>query len=354
MKIQERFKQLVAQRHNKIRGFNNAIAFHSAPRTSYEFGGGFVEGKMYAITADTSGGKTKYAKWLMLLAYFGIKKLNNPDFYVIWYALEESEEEFIDSILITIFSYLYPNDPVPSYADINSYNKDLIDEQTFEKLQACIPLAHAFYSRIIVLDSDNPEQMYNDFLKTIIDRKDVVFENNRYKKLTKTQYIIITDHLSLLKGDKYDAIQDWVVTYCKKIITLKFKYIVLNILQQSFDSQRSHAFGKGDFINARRVEPSLDKLGNNKEISRDHYVVVGLFNPYAFDIKEYYNYDIIALEDYYRCAIILKNRYGLSNRRLHYYFYGSSFRFNELPWIKKDEKNQILENLYEKLLINRK
>lgn len=42
--------------------------------------------------------KPKYAKWLMLLAYFGIKKLNNPDFYVIWYALEESEEEFIQYI----------------------------------------------------------------------------------------------------------------------------------------------------------------------------------------------------------------------------------------------------------------
>ena len=87
---------------------------------------------------------------------------------------------------------------------------------------------------------------------------------------------------------------------------------------------------KGQAI-VEKVEPNLASLGNNKEVSRAHHLILALFAPARFAIKEYEGYDITRLGDNFRTLIVLKSNFSISNVKLPLYFNGSCSYYTELP-----------------------
>ena len=68
-----------------------------------------------------------------------------------------------------------------------------------------------------------------------------------------------------------------------------------------------------------------------KNTKNDANIVLGLFAPNRFAIKEHYGYNIEILKDNYRCLSILKSRDGESNIKVPLFFNGAADYFKILP-----------------------
>ena len=64
------------------------------------------------------------------------------------------------------------------------------------------------------------------------------------------------------------------------------------------------------------------------------HLVLGLFGPARFGIREYEGYDIAKLDDKFRALIILKSNFSQTNRKIPLYFNGACSFFAELPKVE--------------------
>ena len=101
----ERVKALQEARTKVLEGGYNATPFKDMEKTTRNFAGGYIEGKMYAITADTAGGKTKFVKATLFQMWRNLysKEKVGKKFHVIFFALEETYEEFLDSVIVSFY-----------------------------------------------------------------------------------------------------------------------------------------------------------------------------------------------------------------------------------------------------------
>ena len=167
-----------------------------------------------------------------------------------------------------------------------------------------------------------------------------------YEPNNPNEYVeIITDHLSLLQGEKgqnsiHDTITKYSSDYC---ITMrnKWNYIPVNVQQQA-QAQESIENAKMD-----RLHPTLDGLGDNKLTQRDANVIFGLFSPFRHKIAKYPQrdgYDITKFQDNIRFLEILGGREGGANTICPLYFHGAVNYFKELPdSTNLDEMNKVYE-----------
>merc|ERR1711974_72883 len=158
--------------------------------------------------------------------------------------------------------------------------------------------------------------------------------------------LVVSDHISLIEPEyeattnkylnKMQSMAKWHTSYARRIITKQWNWACLNIQQQSLESEKQQFTMKGDSI-INKILPSLDGLANNKEVSRDDYVILGLFAPSRYEFKEYRGYNITggmnAFEDRFRSLHLLKNSFGHPNKTLPLYFDGRYTYFKEMPLV---------------------
>lgn len=82
---------------------------------------------------------------------------------------------------------------------------------------------------------------------------------------------------------------------------------------------------------ANKIRPNLSGLADSKNTGKDASVMIGITNPYAFEIPEYLKYNIRQLKGYARFMEIVLNREGESNGVLGLYFDGATNYFEPLP-----------------------
>ena len=111
----------------------------------------------------------------------------------------------------------------------------------------------------------------------------------------------------------------------QKYLRNRYYYSPVVIQQQAFDQEGNEAFKIG------RVRPSVAGLGDSKYTSRDSNVVLGLFSPYRFALKEYEGYDISKFKDNIRFLEMIVNRDGEMGGLCPLFFDGAVCQFNELP-----------------------
>ena len=143
----------------------------------------------------------------------------------------------------------------------------------------------------------------------------------------------MTDHYGLFENEsgltQWQTISKWSSEYCLHIRD-KFNFIPVGVQQQAADKERVETNYKGDTIE-QKLEPSLDGLGDNKTTARDANVIIGLFDPNRYSIREHNGYDISRFKDRYRSVNLLKDRDGVSNKKLPLFFNGAVDFFKELP-----------------------
>lgn len=295
---------------------------------------------------------------------------SNLKLKILYFALEESKEEFIHTMIVSYLAEYH--DIHIDVLHLNSMYDKPLDDFIINKIEEAKEYFQELFDSIEVIDSiSNPYGLYKYCREYSnnngihywtqlhkIDEKDRKYitheeyeilgnkkENwkySHYKPNDENEYVIvISDHISLLQPENnqtlHQTMSKWSVDYCRKQITKHWGYVVVNIQQQTASGEDVEHF------KSNKLEPSLDKLGDNKLTQRDALVVIGLFAPDRYEINKYLGYDILKFKDNFRSIIILKNRIGRPNLKLPTFFDGAVNKFKELP--SPDDKES-LEKAY--------
>lgn len=152
---------------------------------------------------------------------------------------------------------------------------------------------------------------------------------DRYEQDNPNEYrLIIIDTINLIdteKGMTLKQSMDKLSEYCAKYLRNRYHYSPVIIQQQAFESEGNEAFKLG------RVRPSVAGLGDSKYTSRDSNVVLGLFSPFRFALRDYEGYDITKFKDNIRFLEMIVNRDGEMGGLCPLFFDGAVCDFKELP-----------------------
>lgn len=296
--------------------------------------------------------KTKFAKYISLFLPFELYKKHGIKFHTIYFALEESKEEFIDSLIIMM---LYIKFKISiDRLTLNSFYKTPVSKDVIEKVKQVEKYVEEVLEHVDIIDNiHNATGMYK-YVRSYTEKvgKHYTREVQFYDETTKRNYIqeiyshyvpndpdvfniVVVDHVSLISPEsgltQHQSMGRWSSDYCRKQITKNFNYTVINVQQVSMSSDDNEAYKLG------RLEPSLSDLGNNKEVARDDMLVLALYNPWRYEIKHHNGYDISKYRDTYRSLSVLKNRYGRDGLKVGLYFDGAAGLYKELPKPVKDD-----------------
>lgn len=261
---------------------------------------GLKRGTYYCITSFTNVGKTPLAKYLFGLIPMDYY-LKGYNIRILYFALEESNESFMDSLIVSklqnsgvnVSSNMLNSIEFPVSEGIIKKVQSL--EKHFEKVERCIT---------IISDLMTPEDIYKYIIREANKRGK--FENDRYIPNDKNEFVIVVvDHINLLQsGDRRLRIEEHSNNMLE--VTKKFNYIVCNVQQQSAEGENEK------YAKFNGNEPSLTTLGDNKAVQRDYHIVISLSMPQRNGVVEHNNIKLNTdeLRKFYRGIRILKNRHG--------------------------------------------
>jgi hypothetical protein len=112
--------------------------------------------------------------------------------------------------------------------------------------------------------------------------------------------------------------------YC---ITLRDRYWQSPVIiqQQNTDNESVES------IKFNRTRPTTAGLGDSKYTSHDANIVLGIFSPFRFGLKEYLAYPIDKFKDHFRTLEVLVNRDGELGGIIGLFFDGATCNWWELP-----------------------
>lgn len=309
---------------------------------------GILKSKYIIVTANSKIGKTKLTDHLYLYEPLKfIKEIpdSNIKLKIFYFTLEVSKEEKIRQMLCNKIYKDYGKEYSPeqllSYFKGQTLNGELLkifESQEYRDYFKFIEENVAFIDKV-----RNPFGIYH--IVREFARKNGKFVNKEGLEVKEGEiydhyvpndpdlYVeVIVDHLALLTPEKgkslHQTMSEFSNDYCLKMRD-NFKYTIINVVQQSAESEKQQFDFKGNSI-VNKLRPSADGLGDNKLIGRDCNLMLGLFSPYRYKIDEYEGFDISAYKDTYRELSIILNRDGGGSINLDLLFKGAVNHFEEI------------------------
>lgn len=287
---------------------------------------GIEQSCYYTITSFTKGGKSQFTSYTfiykpLMFCYYTKSDINIK---ILYFPLEETPERILQRFISWLLYDFSKGEIRISPRDLRSTTKavsqEILDTINSDEIQ---DILNYFEEHIIFPEeSGNPtgiykyckqyaeehgktyyrDGKYKDELGVIRDTK--VFD--RYEQDNPNEYrLIIIDTINLIdteRGMTLKQSMDKLSEYCAKYLRNRYHYSPIIIQQQAFDQEGNEAFKLG------RVRPSVAGLGDSKYTSRDSNVVLGLFSPFRFALKEYEGYDISKFKDNIRFLEMIVNR----------------------------------------------
>lgn len=337
-------------RHNRqlrVDGKYPTIPWLSLPKLSTVIPG--IQKSRYTIvTANSKVGKTQLADYLYLyepLKFILAHPNTNIKLKIFYFSLEMSKE---DKVLQMLCHKLYSDHKLIYSPDqLRSYFKgDILDERLLKLFES--ENFKAYFKKVeevvtFVDKTRNPFGIFHivrEFARAngkFVDKNGIpVADGAMYDHYVPNDpdlyVLVITDHISLLTPEKGQDIWSTMSTfsndYCLKMRD-NFKYSVVNIQQQSAESEKQQFDYKGNSI-VNKLRPSADGLADCKLTGRDCDLMIGLFAPHRYGIYEYEGFNINKLGDSYRELSIIFNRRGGGAINLDLYFNGAVNHFEEI------------------------
>lgn len=318
---------------------------------------GIEQSCYYTITSFTKGGKSQFTSYTfiykpLMFCYF---TKADVDLKILYFPLEETPERIMQrfiSWLLFDFSKgkirVSPRELRSTTSPISEEILEVINSDEFQDM------LEYFESHIIFPEeAANPTGIYK-YCKNYAEEHGTVYTKigkykdefgvvqerqvfDRYEQDNPNEYrLIIIDTINLIdteRGMTLKQSMDKLSEYCAKYLRNRYNYSPIIIQQQSFDQEGNEAFKMG------RVRPSVAGLGDSKYTSRDSNVVLGLFSPFRFALKEYEGYDISKFKDNIRFLEMIVNRDGEMGGLCPLFFDGAVCQFEELP--RPDSKGEI-------------
>lgn len=320
---------------------------------------GIEQSCYYTITSFTKGGKSQFTSYTfiykpLMFCYYTKADINLK---ILYFPLEETPERIMQRFISWLLFDYSKGEIRISPRDLRSTTKavsrEILDIIESEEVQDIIKY---FEEHIVFPDEPcNPTGIFKycvryaeghgkTYYKTVQykDEFGVIQEKqvfDRYEQDNPNEYrLIMIDTINLIdieRGMTLKQAMDKLSEYLAKYLRNRYYYSPVVIQQQSFDQEGNEAFKIG------RVRPSVAGLGDSKYTSRDSNVVMGLFSPFRFALKEYEGYDISKFKDNIRFLEMIVNRDGEMGGLCPLFFDGAVCQFTELP--RPDNKEEILK-----------
>ena len=361
--IQRTLNYIKTRRENVIQGNVNCIP---SPFPSFRTDFVGTEQKTYyLISGNQKSGKTQFTSYVfiynnILYAYSNQDKVRLKIFYI---PLEETPElitmRFMCFLLFTMSNHKIRISTKELQSTIENHPVDSEVIQILES-EPYMKILDFFEKSITFITETNPTGVYKAvtayadthgkrvFKKIQVTNKDTgqveSFDKfDHYEPNDPKEYVeIVADHVSLLSPESGMDLRNTIAKFSSYMVEMrnKYGYIPVVIQQQTAEAQGLEA------QKLNRLRPSASGLGDGKNTSRDCDVMLGVFNPYAFELKTYGPYDITKLKDCQRFLEVILNRHGQSNGLKALYFDGAVSFFSELPSDKDSNYVDFMENVY--------
>lgn len=316
---------------------------------------GLTKGEIFILTAATGGGKTSFSKYLFVIKAIESAIKYNIDYKCIYFALEETEEQFMASL----YSYFIFTQCGLSYnvKDFNGMTVDdnnkiiTISEEMIKAIEKVKPLVDQYMSYVeLITQSLTPayilkwvrEFAEKEIKFTAISEEGLVVPMSIKEAETKKYHekiidpnkfrTVVVDHVgNIASKDKFNSIAE-LAHYGRAYMASLYEYNVVYVQQQTKDK------GTAENKKANMVWASIDGLANYKALSDDAHTIIGITNPNTYGINRIGPTNNIKVESYgdnLRVVEILKNRYGSVNKQMVFGFLG---KVNYIEPFPIDEK----------------
>ena len=323
---------------------------------------GLIKGTYYSITGSTSTGKTKFGKFLFVVHAYKYCKANDIPLKILYFALEESVENFWISIKCDLL-YERHGETITFYQHekyhegltplIQQHLDELEDE--INEMKACIEVVDYIsnptgcYKKV--------KELMNSLGRIVREVEDKDENGNKWKSFEfeyynpDTHVIVAIDHKSLLSPEKnpysdvstvHLAMSKW-SEYVVRYICKKYRCIVCDIHQQAMSGDNEANVQQ----NSELLLPAISKFADNLIVARDYHVILGLFNPsrYKAFSANYQGYNMIFLKNKFRQLCLLKHRNGKDNITSPLIFNGEINYFKELPLLDEPELQKVYNQI---------
>ena len=360
--VERIIKSLRDRRNNILSGNVNCIPSPFV-RFRNDFPG-IEQGRYYLISASTKVGKTQLMNYLflynsVLYSYYHPDKVH---LRVLYYNLEETQEAITLRFMCHLLYILSDKTIRKTPNDLKSVREDKVIEEEilnkFEREPYKSILEH-FENTVTFLDDKNPYGVYKQSKKyaesngithtkklqvknsdgEVIDERDIF---DYYTPYDPKEYVmIVIDHISLISPDGKQDLREGINTLSGYLVQLrnKYNYIPVVVQQQSNETANLEAF------KANKIRPTVAGLSDSKYTGKDVNVMLGLSNPYAFEMNSYAGYDLSRLKGNARFLEVVINRDGESNGMIGLYFDGAVNYYEELPPPSTHEYNDVVERV---------
>ena len=325
---------------------------------------GIEQACYYTVTSFTKGGKSQFVSYTFIYKPLMFCYYNNIDIdlRILYFPLEETPERIMNRFMSWLLYDFSKGKIRISPRDLRS-TTSAVDDSVLELLNSdkIQDILKYFEEHIIFPEeAGNPTGIYK-YCRQYAESRGKVYTKkvkskdefgnikevevfDRYEPDNPNEYVLaIIDTINLIdteRGMTLKQSMDKLSEYCAKYLRNRYFISPVIIQQQAFEQEGNEAFKLG------RVRPSVAGLGDSKYTSRDSNIVLGLFSPFRFSIKEYEGYDISKFKDNIRFLEMVVNRDGEMGGLCPLYFDGAVCQFEELP--RPDDKEG-LQQVYKYL-----
>lgn len=353
MNFKDRLEHFKNVKEEKDKGIYRYIPFHNDLPKLASYMPGIIPGTNYLFSAATGVGKTKMSRFLTVTIPYNFIK-NNPDskikFKTVINGLEESVEEMTDAMIVTRLEQKHKLSVTT--LQLNGLSPDAIDNFVIEKIEEEMNYFSDLENYVELVNIGNPFGFFKHM-------REIAYETGKFFDQDGKQIdpknrdgswsgyhsyqsndpffipIAVSDHLTLYskegKMSKYDTILRFSQQYVRRGMNMQFNMVTVGVQQQNAESTTQQFTNKGQLI-VEKLFPTLENLAEVKSTKNDALVVIAAFNPAAYNISEFYGYDVDALGDHFRTWHILKNRKGGGvGRWIPMFMDGKAEIFKEMP-----------------------
>ena len=309
---------------------------------------GFEKGTYMIVTSYTKGGKSQLTSYLLYKAImYTYEHDNGVSVKVLYFNLEETRE----NVITRFISWLLYEHTCGKYRlsprDLMSSKNDTpLTDEVLEIIESdkFTDKVDFFVNSIIFSDESNPTGI-NKFCRNYLHEHGTVHTKPaKYKDefgiLRETQsfdyyvpdnpdeYVFaVVDTINIISTEKGLTKKQAIDKLSEYFVLLRNNYNISPIViqQQNTDNEGIESVKFG------RTRPTTSGLGDSKYTSHDANIVLGIFSPYKFGLKEYLGYPIDVLKDHFRTLEVLVNRNGELGGIVPLFFDGAICNWAEMP-----------------------
>jgi len=311
---------------------------------------GIEQGKYYCVSGGSKAGKSQLASYLFLYTPI-LYAYNHPEqvrVQIFYFPLEETPEKITMRFMCHLL-YILSNRKVrvspmqlQSVMQGQAIEKEILDMLNTLEFRSIL---NFYEDRVHFITERNPTACWKTINRYAqeagtIHRKTITIENKEtgirqekevfdyYEPKDPDEYVIVLwDHQSLTELERGMSLKECIDKLSEYFMIFRnhYNYSPVMIAQQNAETLGLDAF------KANKIRPSLTGIADSKNVGKDCSLMLGITNPFAFEIPEYLKYDITKLRGYARFLEVVLNREGESNGVLPLYFDGATNYFAPLP-----------------------